>query len=85
MCIYILLLKSFSATYICFGFLLQRENRLRNTHLITSNRSEALLKAWNMTNFSRHLATDCSAAMNYFNTNKKVRATNIEILINTHL
>ncbi|KAJ7374665.1 hypothetical protein OS493_005006 [Desmophyllum pertusum] len=47
---------------------MKRENRFRDSHLITSSCSEALSKAWK-TSFSRHLSSD--AVLNYFNTNKQ--------------
>ena len=57
------------AHFNCFT-LLQRESRLRGAHLITSNCSEELTKAWK-TNFSRHFSSN-AAVQNYFNTNKQV-------------
>ena len=57
------------STFNCFN-LFQRENRLRDAHLITSSCSEELTKAWK-TNFSRHFSSD-AAVQNYFNTNKQV-------------
>ncbi|XP_020614834.1 uncharacterized protein C5orf49 homolog [Orbicella faveolata] len=47
---------------------MRREILLRNSHLISSNCSEALSKAWK-TNFSRHISSD--AVLNYFNSNKQ--------------